>query len=73
VHRFHRVCVHTRHLGRGTGPVRGGEAEALLEKLRTRLTMESSAAAKPCVAEIAAEAHRVGRQRLATMLLEQVR
>ena len=47
--------------------------EALLEKLRTRLTMESSAAAKPCVAEIAAEAHRVGRQRLATMLLEQVR
>jgi hypothetical protein len=47
--------------------------EALLEKLRTRLTMGSSAAAKPCVAEIAAEAHRVGRQRLATMLLEQVR
>ena len=32
--------------------------------------VQGSAAARPRVADIAAEAHRVGRQRLATMLLE---
>lgn len=43
--------------------------EALLAQLTSKLQM-SSAAGRPRVAQVAAEAHRVGRQRLAMRLLE---
>ena len=43
----------------------------LLDQLRGKLTMGATASARPRVADVAAEAHRVGRQRLAMMLLDE--
>jgi hypothetical protein len=44
---------------------------ALLDKLRAKLRMGSTPSARARVSDVAAEAHRVGRQRLALLLLEE--
>ena len=44
---------------------------SLLDKLRESLTMGTTASSRPRVSEVAAEAHRVGRQHLAMLLLDE--